>query len=201
MTSIREVPYGIDRDSPPEKTTLFLRRTMKKRALSLFVVTVMSFAILSGAPAPQEDMKDRIIKATKTLAGPPDPSATKEDIVSALLELLDIAAAIVPDNQYKEEIKYRIDVAKDLIKKDSLFNEKARQYLSFAYRMMTNGKKFEKPKDLEEFVTPAELQEKSIKYVKSLVDKALGSLRAGNKGETAKLLLELVLMTVTPIAG
>lgn len=67
--------------------------------------------------------------------------------------------------------------------------------------MMTNGKKYEQPKEFEEFVTPRELQEKSLKYAKGLVDKALASLAAGNEGEAARLLLELVLMTVTPVLG
>jgi hypothetical protein len=174
---------------------------MKKIALSLLMVTMISFASFSGTQAPPEDTKDKILKAAETLVGPADPSVTKEKIVSAILELLDISAAIIPDNEYKKDIIYRIDVAKDLIKNDSLFDDKARQYLSFAYRMMTNGKKYEKPKELEEFVTPAELQEKSMKYAKSLVDKALVSLEAGNKAETARLLLELVLMTVTPVSG
>jgi hypothetical protein len=67
--------------------------------------------------------------------------------------------------------------------------------------MMTNGKKFEPPKELEEFVTPAELQEKIHKFMKGLVDRTLQSLEAGNAGETARLLLEMVLMTMTPVTG
>jgi geranylgeranyl pyrophosphate synthase len=67
--------------------------------------------------------------------------------------------------------------------------------------MMTNGKKYERPKELDEFVTPAEAQEKSQKYAKKLMEEALANLEEGNEGETAKLLLELVLMIVTPISG
>ena len=174
---------------------------MKKRALILFIATIASFAFFSGAPAPQEDTKDRLLRATQMLVGPADATVNREKFTAAIFELLDIAAAITPDNQYRKDIRYRIDVAKDLIKKDSLFNDKARQYLSFAYRQMTNGVKFEPPKELQEFVTPAELQEKILKYMKALVDKALGSLAAGNAAETAKILLEIVLMIITPVSG
>jgi hypothetical protein len=174
---------------------------MIKRAASFVTVAAISIAFLSGAPNPQEDLKNRIIKATQALIGPPDPSITQKEIVSGLLELLDIAAVITPEGPYKKDINNRIAISKDLIIKDSLFNDKARQYLSFSYRMMTNGKKYERPKELEEFVTPKELQEKSLRYAKDLVDKALASLAAGNQGETSKLLLELVLMTVTPVSG
>ena len=174
---------------------------MKTRALSLLIATIASFASFSGAPAPQEDTKDRLLRATQMLVGPVDATLNREKFTGAIFELLDIAAAITPDNQYKKDIRYRIDVAKDLIKKDSLFNDKARQYLSFAYRQMTNGVKFEPPKELQEFVTPAELQEKILKYMKALVNKALGSLAAGNAAETAKILLEIVLMIMTPVSG
>ena len=169
--------------------------------LGFFVVTMMLLTSLSRVPCAPQDVKDRIVKATNTLVGPPGPTVTQEKIVGALLELLDVAATITPDNQYREEIRYRIQVAKDLIKKDSLFNDKARQYLSFAYRMMTDGKKYEKPKELDEFITAAELQEKSLRYTRNLVAKAIESLGAGNEGETARLLLELVLMTITPVTG
>jgi len=67
--------------------------------------------------------------------------------------------------------------------------------------MMTNGRKYEWPKELEKFVTPGELQEKSLKYIRGLVDKARTSLEAGKQGKTARLLLELVLMTETPVVA
>jgi hypothetical protein len=66
---------------------------------------------------------------------------------------------------------------------------------------MTNGRKYERPKELDEFVTPAEAQEKGQKYGQKLVEAALGQIEAGKPGEAARLLLELVLMIVTPISG
>jgi hypothetical protein len=176
-------------------------RKMIKRIWIFLAVLGMFLAFLAGAQTAPEDTKAKIIEATQTFFGPPDPSITQEKIVDALHELLDIAASINPDSEYKDEIKYRIDVAKDLLKTNSLFDPKARQYLSFAYRMMTNGKKYEKPEDLDEFVTPAEAEEKARKYAKKLVDEAIGHLEDGNTEETARLLLELVLMIVTPISG
>jgi hypothetical protein len=104
------------------------------------------------------------------------------------------------DSKYNAEIKDRVNIAKDLFEKDSIFNDKARQYLSFAYRMMTEGKRYEKPKDLDEFVTPAEAQEKARKYAQRLVEDALAALERGNKGEAGMLILELVLMIVTPVS-
>jgi hypothetical protein len=176
-------------------------RGMNKGIWVLLAVLGMFFTFLAGAQTAPEDTKARIIEATQTFFEPPDPSITQEKIIDALHELLDIAASLSPDSEYKDEIKYRIDVAKELLKDDSIFNAKARQYLSFAYRMMTDGKKYEKPEELDEFVTPAEAQEKARKYAQKLIHEALSHLEEGNKGETARLLLELVLMIVTPISG
>lgn len=172
---------------------------MRKRIFTLAALGIMCIVGLSGARLRSEDTKTKINETCDVFINP-NASPTQENIISSLSQLLDIAASITT-SEYKDDIKYRIDVAKELFKDDSLFNEKARQYLSFAYRMMTNGQKYQSPEELDEFVTPEEAQEKAMKYTKNLVDKALAELDAGNPGETAKFLVELVLMVVTPISG
>ena len=174
---------------------------MKTRTFSVLVGATACVATLSGAQVPQEETKDKLLRVTHTLIGQPPAALTTEKLTEAIIELLDVVAATTPDNQYRKDIQYRIDVAKDLIKRDSLFNDKARQYLSFAYRQMTSGVKFEAPKELQEFVTPTEFQEKSLKYLKGLVDKAQTSLAAGKTADTAKTVLEMVLMIMTPVSG
>ena len=164
-------------------------------------VTGFLFSCLSGSPVAQDDTRDRIVKVTNTLTGQTDTPVTMETIVDSLLELMDLSAAITPDNQYKEEIVSRIGVAKDLIKDGSIFDDKARQYLSFAYRMMTDGRKYQMPQELDEFVTAAELQEKTLRYVERLVTQSLQSLEDGERQNTARLLLEIVLLTITPHPG
>lgn len=171
-----------------------------KKAFILSVIIIMLISTLSVALIELKDAKTEIFEASGVLFNP-NASPTKDKILDSLFQLLDVAASMTTASEHKEEIKYRIDVAKKLFKDDSLFNEKARQYLSFAYRMMTNGQKYQKPEELDLFVTPAEAQEKAIKYAKKLVEKALSELDDGNPGESAKILLELVLMVVTPISG
>jgi hypothetical protein len=46
---------------------------------------------------------------------------------------------IITASQYKDEITHHVEVAKELIENTSLFNDKARQYLSLAYRMTSPG--------------------------------------------------------------
>jgi hypothetical protein len=177
---------------------------MKKRNVGLCVAAIafMAFsAVFSNAQSLQETTKDKLVRLAKILAGPGAPAATRAKIEDAVIELLDVVAVLTPENQYRKDILYRIDVAKDLIRKQTLFDDKARQYLSLAYRQMTSGVKFEQPKELQEFVTPAELQEKILKYMKNLFDKAQSALAAGHDAETAKTRLEIVLAIMTPVSG
>jgi hypothetical protein len=173
----------------------------KKIPVAFTIFLGLLCALFLAGTVPQEETKTRIKEASSIFLGAADPSVTSGQVLKSILELLDITAALTPESQYKTDIQYRIDVTKDLFQKKSMFNEKGRQYLYLVYRQMTNGKKYERPKELDEFVTPAEAQEKSRKYGRGLVDSALAAIDAGKPGEAARLLLELVLMIVTPISG
>lgn len=174
---------------------------MRRTASILTTAALACLVVAADRPSAPENAQNRIRTATKILVGPPDASFTKDKLAGSLAELLDIATALSAANPYHAEIRSRVDVATDLIKKDSLFNDKARQYLSFAYRMLTDGKRYQTPAELEDFVTPAELQEKTLRYAKGLIARALESLDAGDKERAAVLLLEIVLMTVSPVRG
>jgi hypothetical protein len=173
-----------------------MKKSFGAAAVSLAIICLSLWAGRGQA----QDVKARIRSASSLFLGGADPSVTSAQILKSILELLDITAALTPDSQYKKDIQYRIEVAKDLFQRESMFNEKGRQYLSLAYRQMTEGKKYERPKELDEFVTPAEAQEKALKYGQKLVEEACGHIDAGRPGEAARLLLELVLMIVTPIS-
>ncbi len=174
---------------------------MNKRISAWLVVAALFLSFPAGTIFGSQDTKARIKEASSIFLNSADDSITKAKIVSALVELLDVTASLTHESKYNTEIKYRIDVVKEIFQKESIFDDKARQYLSFAYRMLTNGKRYERPEELDEFVTPGEAQEKARKYAIELVDKALGRLEDGDELETARLLLELVLMIVTPISG
>jgi hypothetical protein len=94
---------------------------MKKRnnKSALFSISIVLFCVfLSGAIVRQEDTKARIKEASSIFLGPADPSVTSALILKSILELLDITAALTPESQYKTDIQYRIDVAKDLFQRE-----------------------------------------------------------------------------------
>jgi hypothetical protein len=170
---------------------------IKKTGFFSAVLAILTLS-LSGAWTDLQNAKDRIVEASDTLFNAP---ASQDILIDSLIQLLDVALALTSESPYKEEIIHHVNIAKDLIKNDSFFNEKARQYISFAYRMVTQGKKYQRPEELDKFVTPAEAQEKAMKYAKGLIQKSLSELDAGREDRAAKPLLELVLMVITPISG
>ena len=171
---------------------------MIKKLVCLPILIAVLIAFSSGIMVDTQKTKERITEATNVLFG---VSATKNSLVDSLLQILDVVVDLTSDSRYKDEIAHHIEVAKDLIADQSLFNEKARQYLSFAYRMITNGQKYQKPKELDEFVTPSEAQEKAMNYAKKLIARSLSALDSGHDEKAAQHLLELVLMVVTPVSG
>lgn len=174
----------------------YSRTSIKICALS--VLLTILFVSSSGAPIRLQEPKSRIMEASEALF---NTSGTMETMIDSLTQLLDVVVTLTSASQYRDEIAQHVEVAKKLIKNQSLFNEKARQYLSLAYRMVTNGKKYQSPKELDEFVTPAEAQQKAMRYAKELIEKSLFELESGHAENAAKYLLELVIMVVTPVSG
>jgi hypothetical protein len=171
---------------------------VKKKPLLRLITTGLFVALLSGTVLEAVDTEARLTKACDALF---DSSTTKEKLVQSLIELLDITLSLTASSEHKDEIKHHVDVAKDLFKNTSILNEKAHQYLRLTYRMVTGGVKYQRPPELDEYVTPTEAREKGVKYAKELVGEARAGVRRGNEGDAAKLILEIVLLVVTPISG
>lgn len=174
---------------------------MRTGAMPAMVLAGLMLAGVSATAVAQDDMRSRLVKATNTLMGrgptPPDLGT----FIGTVQELMDLAASITPENQYKAEIQRLLAVARDRLRDNTLFDAKARQYVSFAYRMMTNGRRYEIPRDLSRFVTPAELQDKTMRHMDRLIAQSLRSLDSGDRPDAARILLELVLLTMTPSPG
>lgn len=174
---------------------------MRIGLVRLIVLAGLTLASVSATSAAQDDVRSRLVSATNTLTGRGAVPPNLGDFERALRDLMDLAAAITPENQYKAEIQSRLAIARDRVRDYDLFDAKARQYVSFAHRMMTNGRRYEIPVELSQFVTPAELQEKTLRHADSLVTQSLRALDAGNRQDAARILLELVLLTMTPSPG
>jgi len=170
-----------------------IRKTLSACLLiSIFIVT--PFAVCGDEDA----VEKKIAELTNALF---EGSVGRDEIADNLNQLLDVVISLSASSQYHDKIKYHVNVAQDLLKNDSIFNDKARQYMSFAYRMLTNGVKFKKPEELDVFVTPEEAAEKGMRYSKSLIENALSALKEDQKEKAAAQLTAFVLMIVTPMDG
>lgn len=174
---------------------------MRTGIVHLIVFTGLALQGVPVTATAQDDLGARVVSVTNTLMGRGTTTPNLEDFERSIRDLMDLAAAITPENQYKAEIQSRLAVARDRVRDYSLFDAKARQYVSFAYRMMTNGRRYEIPAELSQFVTPAELQEKTLRHIDSLVTRSVQSVEAGHSQDAARILLEIVLLTMTPSPG
>lgn len=172
--------------------------SMKKSAnLAITVILGIFLSVIAAVPV-YNDVESEIKQAAQVLFG---SSASQKEIVRALTHLIDCAIALSVKSEYAAEIKEQLNIAKNQFETKSLFNDKGRQKLAFAFRMLTNGQKYQPPEELDDFITPEQAMEKARVYAGKLVEQALDDYRNGDHLQSAKSLVELVLMVVTPISA
>ena len=171
---------------------------MKKLRVLFILVSFVIFSTELGAAASTDDIEKTITQAEQALLG---NTGAPPDIVQTLTQLIDCAAALSKKSQYVEEIKAQLDIAKNEFSQESFFSDKGRQKLKFAYRMLTDGQKYQVPAELDDFVTPAQATENARKYITKLFRVIKKDYRAGYHLRSAKNLVVVVLLIVTPMEG
>ena len=171
---------------------------MIRKTFSACLLISIFFVAPLAACGGEDDVEKKILELTSAFF---EGNVGRDEIADNLNQLLDVVVTLSASSQYYEKIKYHVSVAQDLLKNDSIFNDKARQYMSFAYRMLTNGVKFKKPEELDVFVTPEEAAEKGLRYSKSLIENTLSALKEDQNEKAAAQLTAFVLMIVTPMNG
>ena len=171
---------------------------MKKTSIAVILALLFIFLSHADSLDAPGDIDEKIEHAAQVLLS---DSVSRAEIVQALTQLMECAVTLSEESPYADEIKAQLEIAKNEISQKSLFSDKGRQKLAFAYRMLTNRKKYQTPRELNDFITPDQAMEKARNYAGKLVEQALDNYRAGNHQESAKKLVELVLMIVTPISG
>jgi len=162
-------------------------------ALIAFAFIVSAAAPLRGSGTKAEEMINHAYSVFMT----PDPSG--DAILKALTEILDASLLILPETDYSEEFKSRIEVAKKMFAERSLFNDKSHQYLGLAYRMVSGGKIWQVPEELTSVYREKDIREQANKLCQHLIDSALAERKAGRDERSVRYLLEFVLLIITPI--
>ena len=128
-----------------------------------------------------------------------DRSSSSSATKSALIEILDATLLILPKTESTAECRSRIEGARREFDEKSLFTDKGHQYLSLAYRLVTNGKQWQIPEELSGAYRAKDIMAQAQAVGKKLIDSALGELKAGHSQESVRYLLEYVLMVITPV--
>jgi len=127
------------------------------------------------------------------------PNTSTDAIMKALMEILDASVLILPKTDYSDEYRSRIEVAKKTFVERSMLNEKARQYVGLAYRLVNGGKVWQMPEEMTSAYREKDIMAQAGKISQKLVDSALSELKAGRNEQSVRYLLEFVLMVITPI--
>lgn len=169
---------------------------MKKQ---LTIALIVLGLLVSTAPVLPGSEKDAASMVSHAFSVIMDPSASRGIIKTALVEILDASLLILPKTDYSEEYRFRIEVAKKQFYEKSIFNDKGHQYLSFAYRLVTGGKKWQFPEELAAPYREKDIMEQAKKVAQRLIDSALAERKAGRNEQSVRYLLEFVLMVIMPV--
>ncbi|MBN2409427.1 MAG: hypothetical protein JXE07_06790 [Candidatus Aminicenantes bacterium] len=162
-------------------------------------MTLLGLAFLTAVvPNPgraEEDAEALIDRARIILR---DPQLPRETITEALVAALDASLLILPEADYSEEFRTRIGTVREMFGEQVLFSDKGRQYLGLAYRTVSGGKRWEIPEELKDVYDNRGI-EKAREICSRLLDSALAEWKAGRNERAVSLLLDFVILVVTPI--
>ncbi|MGB7294587.1 MAG: hypothetical protein WBC70_03285 [Candidatus Aminicenantales bacterium] len=127
-----------------------------------------------------------------------DAHLPRETITEALVAALDASLLILPEADHSEEFRTRIGTVRKMFDEQVLFSDKGRQYLGLAYRMVNGGKRWEIPEELKAVYENKGI-EKAREICSKLLDSALAEWKAGRNERAVSLLIDFVILVVTPI--
>ncbi len=163
---------------------------MKKQ---LFIFVLLSCAVLvSGrmeARTFTEDVAKMIRESSVAML---DRAASEKQLQDALVRLLDAAILTMPPSANTAGSIPSLEAAKAEFINHSMLSETGYRHLSQAYRAMNAGKDFQFP--------PIRTVEEVRKHIQNLINTSIGSLNNGQSELSSRLLLESVIMVVTPVS-
>lgn len=145
-------------------------------------------SVRTEARCPAEDLPKIIQTASSVLF---DSSASAEQIRGALDRLLDAALLILPQSAQAADARKNLEAARTEMKDSSPLSDKVHGYLDQAYRALNAGKSFQFPE--------VHSIEEARAHIKDLLAASVAGLKKGPEGPTSRLLLESVIMVVTPM--
>jgi hypothetical protein len=167
-------------------------KNRKTTALIGLAFLLSAVPLLGGS---KEDPEALISRARSIIQ---DPHFSRDAITSSLSDALGAALLIVPETDYADDFKARIETVRKMFDDEVLFSDKGRQYLGLAYQMVSGGKTWQIPEEMKTLDAKKGV-ERSLKICQDLLDSALAEFKAGRNEKAVSLLLEYVILVITPI--
>lgn len=161
---------------------------------TIFLVPIAAIAAalsLSGPAGPGSPPPEKGAKLEHVAQVIVDEGRTETDVRGALLDLLDETAAAAPAAGLPGDWAEKAVRARSLIAVRSALDEEARRLLEESWRAAT-GRAWSMPASVARL-------EDATALVKRDVDGAVKALREGRAADEVRLLLEAVLVVVTPM--
>jgi hypothetical protein len=169
---------------------------MKHRAF--FILIGMAF-ILAAVPAAQGEESEFEAMIGRVRAVVLKPEFSRDDITRALVEALDASLLVLPASEYAAEFRSRVETVRKMFAGGALFENKARQYLGLAYKMVAGGNSWEVPKELASAYREAAIMERAKKICVGLLDSSLAEHKAGRNEPAVRDLISFVIFVITPV--
>lgn len=162
---------------------------MKRTAFILALI--FGFAVMSsfGEAAGQTPIDAKIKQVISYLDRPEGPGECGIAMVTLLLEVILEAA---PETGFPPEFSQNMKKAKEIHGSTSILNQDGTAYLHKAYRLVNSGTDFEFPGRIKQI-------QDAVDHIKGELAAAGEKLKAGQTDAGVKMLLEVVLVIVTPV--
>lgn len=154
----------------------------------LFILFILVLANCSRAVSNTEKIDARIKRAIDSWVDP----KSFDSCITGFKLLVDAIIIAASETGFPAEFKENISKAKKLFNSSSVLNPEGLALLNDSYRMINSGKDFQMPGDLSN-------PDDTLKYASQRAEMAREYLKQGQTRECVKILLEIVIIYVTPV--
>lgn len=171
---------------------------MRDRSLTALAL-IGTAALLAAAPAPLaagDDFETTVGRVRSVFF---KPHFSREEVTQSLAEALDAALLVLPASDHAAEVRSRIETVRKMLADGALFEDKIRQDLGLAYRMVAGGKAWEIPAELQSAYRETDITARAKRIRGAPLDSSLAEHKSGRDEAAVRDLLSFVIFVVTPV--
>ncbi len=169
---------------------------MKSRLTVIFVGLAVLTTAVPALPG-QQTGPEALIGQARAIAL--TPHFSRQEITQALIMVLDASLLVLPETSFSAEFKDRVGTVRKMFADGALFEDKARQYLGLAYKLVAGGQAWAVPEDLKSAYRESEIMDRAKKICIALLDGALAEIRADRREEAVRNLISFAIFVITPV--